>query len=89
MNSSEFEQRAALYSMPDNYLLTSAEAAIFLRCSLRSLEGMRRDGSGPRYVQPGSTKSGATTRKCLYMKKNLDSWLASCTVSSVADSAFR
>lgn len=69
-------------------MLTSAEVAVFLRCSIRTLEGMRRDGSGPKYTKLGSANRGTTNRRCLYIKKDLDSWLEESKVTSVTESTF-
>ena len=52
-------------------LLTSVEAAHYLRLSPRTLEGMRVDGIGPRYFKAGPGKRA----KVLYRRMDLEGWL--------------
>jgi hypothetical protein len=52
-------------------LLTTAEAAEYLRLSPRTLEDMRVTGTGPRYFKLGPGKRS----KVVYKYNDLDSWL--------------
>lgn len=56
-------------------LLTTIEAATYLRVSARTLEGMRCSGSGPRYVKLGPGKRA----RVLYRRRDLEQWLGSQT----------
>ena len=58
-------------------LHTQREAACVLRCSTRTLERLRLNGLGPRYIK--------TTRKVLYREADLESWLAARQVSSTSE----
>lgn len=51
--------------------LTSTEAAAYLRISVRTLEGMRVKGDGPRYFKVGPTRRA----KVLYRRGDLSTWL--------------
>lgn len=50
---SELSALERVYMLPNDAPLTSSEAALFMRLSLSTLERMRRDGSGPAYLQSG------------------------------------
>lgn len=56
---------------PVSQLLTSVEAAEYLRLSPRTLEGMRVDGTGPRYFKVGPGKRS----KVVYRVTDLETWL--------------
>ena len=60
-----------------NTLLTQREAASALRCSERTLERLRLNGNGPRYVK--------ATRRVLYREADLEAWLASRLTSSTSE----
>ena len=62
---------AHVNAMPDSALLSTSEAAVFLRASVSKLERMRRDQIGPPYVAGGQKNSVA------YMKDDLKAWLVS------------
>lgn len=60
--------------------LNSQEAADILRISIRTLERMRVDGTGPTYL-----KAGAGTRsRVLYRLSDLDAWLQGRSFSSTS-----
>lgn len=52
-------------------LMTSPEAAEYLRLSVRTLEGMRVDGTGPRYYKVGPGRRA----KVVYRVTDLEEWL--------------
>ncbi len=54
-------------------LLTTAEAAYFLRLSARTLERFRVEGTGPRYTKAGPGKRA----RVLYHRSDLEDWLNS------------
>lgn len=89
MNNIEYNEIVALMALPNDVPFTSNEAAIFLRCSLSSLEVMRRDGTGPKYSQPIRRKGGGVNRRCLYVKRDLISWIESGMVGSVREATVR
>src|SRR5690606_29012770 len=62
-------------------LLTSPEAAEYLRLSNRTLEGKRVDGTGPRYGKLGVGKRA----KVVYRVADLDEWLANHQYTSTAE----
>jgi len=62
--------RGAAASQP---LLSTYEAAAFLRRSARTLQGWRRDGVGPRFIRA----SGAGRGSVLYDPADLLAWVAS------------
>jgi hypothetical protein len=53
-------------------LLSTSEAANYLRIAESKLSRMRKDGIGPTYVVQGDPKNGAV----FYRKRDLDAWLA-------------
>jgi len=57
-------------------LLTQREAALALRCSERTLERLRLQGTGPQYVK--------TTRRVLYREGDLEAWIASRVTTSTS-----
>ena len=60
--------------------LNSQEAADMLRISIRTLERMRVEGSGPRYLKAGK----GTRSRVLYRSADIDAWLetrAYCSTS--------
>lgn len=62
-------------------LLTTAEAAAFLRLSPRTLERFRVEGTGPKYLQAGAGKRA----RVLYDPAELRSWLASFAYRSTSE----
>jgi predicted DNA-binding transcriptional regulator AlpA len=58
-------------------LLTQREAAMALRLSERTLEGMRVQGKGPRFVR--------CNRSIRYRQSDLDAWIASRVVHSTSE----
>ncbi len=66
---------------PPKPYLNSQEAADILRISIRTLERMRVEGTGPKYL-----KAGAGTRsRVLYRQADLDAWLESRSFSSTSE----
>ncbi len=65
---------------PRRYL-NSEEAARILRLSARTLERMRVEGSGPKYLKAGR----GTRARVLYRPADLDQWLESRTYSSTSE----
>ena len=65
---------------PRRYL-NSEEAARILRLSARTLERMRVEGSGPKYLKAGR----GTRARVLYRPADLDQWLESRTFSSTSE----
>jgi hypothetical protein len=78
-----------LHRLPDTVALTTAETAVFLRSSVSALEAMRRDGSGPTYIQGGSRGTTGANQKCLYQKRDLLAWQDSQKVISSVQAAMR
>lgn len=78
-----------LHRLPDTVALTTAETAVFLRSSVSALEAMRRDGSGPAYIQGGSRGTIGANQKCLYQKRDLLAWQDSQKVVSSVEAAMR
>ena len=76
-------------ALPDGFPLSTDEAALFLRCSISKMERMRRDGSGPVYIQAGSSNAKGTNQTVTYLKKSLQDWLKGNTVSSSMEAAIR
>jgi len=58
-------------------LLTQREASVALRLSTRTLERLRLNGLGPKYIK--------TTRKVLYAQSELESWLNARVVRSTSE----
>jgi predicted DNA-binding transcriptional regulator AlpA len=60
-----------------NRLLTTKEAADEMRMSPRTLERMRLDGDGPKFVK--------VRRSVRYRRIDIESWSVSCMVSSTSE----
>jgi hypothetical protein len=88
MDRDQFDEIAALWSIPSDVPLTSNEAAKFLRCSPRLMEVMRRQGNGPKYSQPMRSVGGGANKRCLYLKRDLLAWIEAGKVGSVAEATF-
>lgn len=65
----------------DSELMTTQEAAKYLRISARSMERYRVTGQGPNYTKVGP---GLRSR-VLYRKTDLDVWLAGFQYSSTSE----
>jgi hypothetical protein len=61
-------------------LLTTVEAADYLRLSPRTLEDMRVTGNGPRYFKLGPGKRS----KVVYRREDLENWLKSFVYTSTS-----
>jgi excisionase family DNA binding protein len=59
-------------------MLTSYEAADYLRLSIRTLERLRVSGLGPKFVRCGR-------RSVRYQQSALDEWIASRVVRSTSE----
>jgi len=81
----QLDAAARLHMLPDSMMLSSKEAAAFLRLSLRTLEDLRRSGDGPAYAQA----PGGSNRPCLYQKGDLLAWISKNKIGSVAENATR
>ena len=62
------EVLSAINALPPATLLTTSEAAIFLRTSVTKMERLRKDGEGPVYVQGGGKGARGSNQTCLYEK---------------------
>lgn len=79
----------ALARLPENVVLTTDEAAIFLRLSTTTLERMRKRGDGPTYTQAGAKDAKGTNQKCHYIKGDLIAYQRSNRVTSSLSAAIR
>ena len=61
--------------------LTTIEAARYLRLSTHTLERMRVDGSGPRFLKAGP----GLRAKVLYKREDLEAWLQGFSFESTAE----
>jgi predicted DNA-binding transcriptional regulator AlpA len=66
---------------PAMVFLISAEAADLLRISRRTLERMRVDGTGPRYLKVGPGKRS----RVLYRQSEVLAWLERQTYGSTSE----
>lgn len=62
-------------------LMTSPEAAEYLRLSARTLEGMRVDGTGPRFYKVGPGRRA----KVVYRVADLEDWLRQFQFGSTSE----
>ncbi|WP_072387151.1 helix-turn-helix domain-containing protein [Hyphomicrobium sp. CS1BSMeth3] len=67
--------------LPVSNLLTTPEAAEYLRVSDRTLEAKRVDGTGPRYFKVGPGKAS----KVVYRIADLEEWLQKQQYGSTAE----
>jgi hypothetical protein len=81
----ELEAVAKLHAMPPSVPVSTEVAAMFLGYSVSSLENMRRDGTGPAYIQP----PGEGSKKVKYQIGVLLAWLEKNTVGSITEAAIR
>jgi hypothetical protein len=65
---------------PAGYL-TTVEAADFVRLSPRTLERLRVQGTGPRYIKAGRGKRA----KVLYRVADLQEWLETTSYTSTSE----
>jgi hypothetical protein len=61
--------------------LTTAEAAAFVRLSPRTLERLRVQGTGPRFIKAGKGKRA----RVLYKAADLQEWLEETTFRSTSE----
>jgi hypothetical protein len=79
-----------LNALNDEVMLTTTEAAIFLRVSVTTMERWRRqDGVGPEYIQPGVAGAKGTNQSCYYLKSALIAWQKKNTVTGSLAAAIR
>lgn len=69
---------------PLDEILTTVEAAEYLRLSKFTLEGMRVKGGGPRYAKLSKGRGRGAVR---YRRADLDAWVAACLVESTSQVA--
>lgn len=72
--------RANTEKNPDRYL-TTVEAADFVRLSPRTLERLRVQGTGPKFIKVGPGKRA----KVLYRAEDLQEWLSATVYRSTAE----
>lgn len=63
-------------------LMTSKEAATYLRANPNTLAKYRMTGDGPTYIQQSA-------RRILYRRSDLDEWLSSRTFKSTSAASMR
>jgi len=66
---------------PTMIFLISSEAADLLRMSRRTLERMRVDGTGPRYIKAGPEKRS----RVLYRQSEILIWLSTRSFGSTSE----
>ena len=66
---------------PALLLLTTIEVAGMLRISRRTLERMRVDGTGPRYLKVGPGKRS----RVLYRQSDVEAWLGKFNFGSTSE----
>jgi hypothetical protein len=66
---------------PGLALLTTAEAADYLRLSPRTLEDMRLTGNGPRFFKLGPGKRS----KVVYRREDLENWVGQYGFNSTSE----
>lgn len=79
----------AISALRPDTLLTTSEAAVFLRTSVTKMERLRKDGDGPPYIQGGGLKAKGSNQTCLYEKADLLAWIKGNKVSSSLEAAIR
>jgi hypothetical protein len=79
----------AINALSPATLLTTSEAAVFLRTSVTKMERLRKDGDGPPYIQGGGLKAKGSNQTCLYEKADLLTWVKRSKVSSSLEAAIR
>ena len=63
--------------MPETPLMTTVEAAVFVRLSRRTLEDYRTKGTGPTYRRLG--------KKIYYRSGDLDAWIDARAFNSTSE----
>lgn len=86
---SDYSILDTLHRLPESVALTPDEAAIFLRLSMSTLERLRRQDSGPTYMQGGQKGAKGVNQKCSYLKKDLIKYQESLRVTSSMGAAVR
>ena len=79
--SSTLSRGTVTQPAPPLWFLTTIEVAQMLRISRRTLERMRVDGSGPRYIKVGPGKRS----RVLYRQSDVESWLAQFNFGSTSE----
>jgi len=69
------------HAIPQSPMLTTTEAAAFLRLSPRTLERFRVEGTGPRYLKAGAGKRA----RVLYDPGELKAWLERYAFKSTSE----
>ncbi len=67
----------------ENIFLTTDELAKWLKISRRTLERMRVDGTGPRFIKAGSGKGS----RVLYRKSDIIEWTGRNAYNSTSEYA--
>ena len=89
LDLSLLQASAAIAALPDDTLLTTDEAAIFLRQGKRTLEQWRQGAAGPRYRQGGVEGAKGVNQKVTYKLGDLKAWNDGNAVSSNIEAAIR
>lgn len=63
------------------WFLTTVEVATMLRISRRTLERMRVEGTGPRYIKVGPGKRS----RVLYRQQDVEDWLSRFSFGSTSE----
>lgn len=66
---------------PDDHLLTTTEAAAYLRLAPKTLERFRITAGGPPFLKAGPGKRA----RVLYRRSDLDAWLAKFSYGSTSE----
>ena len=67
--------------LPDDHLLTTTEAAAYLRLAPKTLERLRVTAGGPPFLKAGPGKRA----RVLYRQSDLDAWLAKFSYASTSE----
>jgi hypothetical protein len=86
---SELEILSLLLMLPDDAALTTAEAAVVLRTSPRTMERWRSTGEGPPYIQSGAPGAAGSNQRITYLKGDLRAWQERNKVASNIEAAVR
>lgn len=73
--------RAVTAANPALMFMTSKETAAMLRVSSRTLERMRVEGNGPRYLKVGASKRA----RVLYRQTDVEGWLNEFVFGSTSE----
>lgn len=65
----------------EHHLMTTPEAAAFLRLKPRTLEAFRVEGTGPRYYKMGPGRMA----RVLYRKCDLEAWFSQFVFQSTSE----